>query len=56
MMHKVNTFMEEKQTQSAQQDTQQKTAKPNENAGFAVMGHVKIFDPNSKETIVETRE
>ena len=30
-------------------------AKPNERAGFAVMGHVKIFDPNSQEVIVETR-
>jgi hypothetical protein len=40
-----------------QQESQRSkpVAKPNERAGFAVMGHVKIFDPNSQEVIVETR-
>lgn len=33
----------------------QPTAKPNDKAGFAVMGHVKIFDPNTKKVYVETR-
>lgn len=29
--------------------------KPNEVGGIAVSGFVKIFDPNTKETILETR-
>ena len=29
--------------------------KPDESAGFAVEGFVKIFDPQTQETIVETR-
>lgn len=33
----------------------QPTAKPNDRAGFAVMGHVKIFDPNTETVYVETR-
>lgn len=32
-----------------------KPSKPNETAGFAVQGFVKIFDPQTQETIVETR-
>jgi hypothetical protein len=45
-------------TEKSQQTTQpqpQPTAKPNDRAGFAVMGHVKIFDPNTKTVYVETR-
>lgn len=58
-MYKVNTSMEDNQKteQTEPKSAQVRPArKPNENAGFAVMGHVKIFDPNSKETILETRE
>jgi hypothetical protein len=29
--------------------------KPNEVGGIAVSGFVKIFDPNTQETILETR-
>lgn len=29
--------------------------RPNESAAFSVEAHVKIFDPNSKETYVEKR-
>lgn len=48
--------MEEKDQKSQQQPTQpQPTTKPNDRAGFAVMGHVKIFDPNTKKVYVETR-
>lgn len=43
----------EKTQQQAQKP--QPVTKPNERAGFAVMGHVKIFDPNTKEVMVETR-
>lgn len=41
--------------QSQQAQNPKPAARPNERAGFAVMGHVKIFDPNSKEVMVETR-
>jgi hypothetical protein len=30
-------------------------AKPNESGGVSVTGFVKIFDPNTKEIIVESR-
>ena len=30
-------------------------SKPNERASFYVSGHVKIFDPETKEVILETR-
>ena len=50
--------MQEK-TEKSQTQQEPKTPKPatrpNERAGFAVMGHVKIFDPNTQEVIVETR-
>jgi len=48
--------MQEK-TEKPQQQTSkpQPTAKPNDRAGFAVTGHVRIFDPNSKKVYVETR-
>jgi hypothetical protein len=43
-------------TEKSQQTTQpQPTAKPNDRAGFAIMGHVRIFDPNNKTVYVETR-
>lgn len=29
--------------------------KPNETGTISVQGHVRIFDPNTKKTIVETR-
>ena len=32
-----------------------KPERPNEHAGFAVSGFVRIFDPGTKETLLETR-
>lgn len=29
--------------------------KPNENAGFQFSSHIKIFDPNTKEVLVQKR-
>jgi len=56
-MHELNSSMNDKSVQEPKVDPVQKKpqTKPNERAGFAVMGHVKIFDPNTKEVIVETR-
>lgn len=31
------------------------TKRPNECGSIVVSGHVKIFDPNTKEVMVETR-
>jgi hypothetical protein len=48
--------MDNKQpNQPVQPPQQQPRRKPNEVGGIAVSGFVKIFDPNTKETIVETR-
>jgi hypothetical protein len=56
-MHELNSSMNDKTVQETKVDPVQKKpqTKPNERAGFAVMGHVKIFDPNTKEVIVEMR-
>jgi hypothetical protein len=57
MMDELNSAMNDKSAQQSKTDPVQKTpqTRPNERAGFAVMGHVKIFDPNTKEVMVETR-
>jgi len=34
---------------------QQETGKPNESAGFHFEGHIKIFDPESKEIFIDKR-
>lgn len=53
----LNTSMDNKQpTTTPQPVKEQPRRKPNEVGGIAVSGFVKIFDPNTKETILETRE
>ena len=43
-------------TQNTQQTQPQQAAKkPNETGSISVEGFVRIFDPNTKETIVEKR-
>lgn len=43
-------------TQNTQQtQPQQAIKKPNETGSISVEGFVRIFDPNTKETIVEKR-
>jgi len=53
----LNTTMDNKQqsTPTPPQSQPQPRRKPNEVGGIAVSGFVKIFDPNTKETILETR-
>ena len=47
-------MMDNKDTEMTQ--TQQKnTAKPNESGGFYFEGHIKIFDPESKEIFIDKR-
>jgi hypothetical protein len=43
--------MDEKQETKMTEDNKQ----PNENSGILIQGHLKIFDPNSKEVIVDKR-
>jgi len=56
MKHSINTSMDQSTEKPQQsQPAPRPETRPNERGSFAVMGHVKIFDPNTKETIVETR-
>jgi hypothetical protein len=56
MKDHINTPMNPKTEENKQsQPAQRPESRPNERGSFAVMGHVKIFDPNTQETIVETR-
>jgi len=36
-------------------EQQQEQKKPNENSGILVSSHIKIFDPNTKEVLVQKR-
>lgn len=47
----MNQNKEEKNSELEQKSEK----KPNENAGFNVSTHFKIFDPNSKEIFVKQR-
>lgn len=56
MKDHINTPMDQKMEENQKPEPAQKPeSRPNERGSFAVMGHVKIFDPNTQETIVETR-
>jgi len=56
MKDHINTPMEHTKEELQQDQPAPRTeSRPNERGNFVVMGHVKIFDPNTQETIVETR-
>jgi hypothetical protein len=56
MKDNINISMDQNMEENKQsQPAVSPESRPNERGSFAVMGHVKIFDPNTKETIVETR-
>jgi len=38
-----------------QKNMQEQTKQPDENSGILIQGHLKIFDPNSKEVMVDKR-
>jgi hypothetical protein len=51
-------MMESKETkmpENIQQTTQQTQARPNETGGFHFEGHIKIFDPETKEVFIDKR-
>jgi len=55
-MYELNSSMNQsKIEEKTESESKKPVSKPNERAGFAVFGHVKIFDPNSKEVMVEIR-
>lgn len=56
MNAKVNTSMNQVTEKPTIESSDQPAKRPNENGSFAVMGHIKIFDPNTKEVLVESRE
>lgn len=47
--------MNEKLSDTVQQVNPNVPANPNEKGNFSVDGYVKIFDPNTKEVILEKR-
>lgn len=54
---KINITMEQKESNTMQtnQNTREPAAKPNENSGVRLQGHIKIFDPETKEVYVDKR-
>lgn len=48
----INNAIEEK---SLKKDENENNKKPNELGGVVFSSHLKIFDPNSKEVIVQKR-
>lgn len=56
MKDHINTPMEQHKEENPRSESAQRPeSRPNERGSFVVMGHLKIFDPNTQETIVETR-
>ena len=45
----------QQQTSQQQQPAELAESRPTEQGSFAVIGHVKIYDPNTQQVIVETR-
>ena len=50
----INKEMNENKSNNTDKKPEQ-TAKPNEHVGFYFSSSVKIFDPNSKEVLVQKR-
>ena len=47
--------MENNKVEKMQETIQQPAEKPNENGGFHIEGHIKIFDPETKEIFIDKR-
>jgi len=45
--------MENNKVNEMQENTPQPTEKPNETGGFNIRGHIKIFDPETKEVLID---
>jgi len=51
----MNKYMMDKEDTEMTEISQQKTSNPNESSGFYFEGHIKIFDPESKEVFIDKR-
>ena len=51
----MNKYMMDNKDTEMTQPAQKNTAKPNESGGFYFEGHIKIFDPESKEIFIDKR-
>jgi len=51
----MNKYMMDNKDTEMTQPTQKNTTKPNESGGFYFEGHIKIFDPESKEIFIDKR-
>lgn len=52
----INNNMNDDKSQNDSQKSQiSREAKPNENSGVYFSSHVKIFDPNTNEVLVQKR-
>jgi hypothetical protein len=51
----MNKYMMDNKDTEMTQTQQKNTAKPNESGGFYFEGHIKIFDPESKEIFIDKR-
>ena len=47
--------MDNKDTNLPKEQDMKPTTKPNEQGAFSIQGHIKIFDPNTKEVFVDKR-
>lgn len=47
--------MSNKSTETKEKPQQKPETKPNEHGGFYFSSHLKIFDPNSKQVLVQKR-
>jgi hypothetical protein len=47
--------MNEKHIQSQESTQKKPETKPNEHGGFYFSSHLKIFDPNTKQVLVQKR-
>jgi hypothetical protein len=51
----MNKYMMDNKDTEMTQPIQKNTSKPNESGGFYFEGHIKIFDPESKEIFIDKR-
>lgn len=55
-INKVMETMPEKQRSDAESASQEPTPQVDESGSFNVSGYIRIFDPNTREILVEARE
>lgn len=51
----INNSMKDKRSDSPKENDKSQGKKPNEQGGVYLSTHLKIFDPNTKEVLVQKR-